>query len=186
MYAKKELVILDDVFSGLDAETEEQIFNRLFAKNGLFQRMKTTVLLVTHAVHRLPYSNHIIALDSSGRILEQGTFDQLKVSGGYVQDLATQHKREDESPADGNVKDMMAAVSNERIISTNQDDINAQTEEIARKTGDFKVYKYYFGSIPWHWNLVFTGFIILYGVSSKFTEFIITYCEYFPLPGYHI
>lgn len=57
VYARKELVILDDVFSGLDAETEEQVFNRLFGAAGLFRQMNTAVLLVTHAVHRLPYSD---------------------------------------------------------------------------------------------------------------------------------
>ena len=66
VYAKKELVILDDVFSGLDSETEEQVFDRLFGVAGLFRKMKTTVLLVTHAVHRLPYSDCKYFLDRIG------------------------------------------------------------------------------------------------------------------------
>jgi ATP-binding cassette subfamily C (CFTR/MRP) protein 1 len=47
VYAKKELIILDDVFSGLDAETEEHIFALLLGKGGLFRSMGTTVVLAT-------------------------------------------------------------------------------------------------------------------------------------------
>ena len=42
-------MLLDDVLSGLDATTEEQVFNRLLGKRGLFARQRTTVILVTHA-----------------------------------------------------------------------------------------------------------------------------------------
>ena len=67
--------------------------------------MKTTVLLVTHAVHRLPYSNHVIALDIMGRIAEQGSFDVLKDSGGYVQGLASKLKGEDEASSEGDAEE---------------------------------------------------------------------------------
>lgn len=49
VYSKRDLIFLDDVFSGLDAGTEEQIFNRLLGKQGLLREMGKTVLLVTHA-----------------------------------------------------------------------------------------------------------------------------------------
>jgi ATP-binding cassette subfamily C (CFTR/MRP) protein 1 len=94
------------VFSGLDSETEEQVFNRLLGKQGLFQQMKTTVLLVTHAVHRLPYSHHVIALDAMGRIAEQGPFEVLKRSGGYVQGLAAKLKGEDDSSSEDDDEDV--------------------------------------------------------------------------------
>ncbi|RFU28601.1 hypothetical protein B7463_g7731, partial [Scytalidium lignicola] len=175
VYAKKELVILDDVFSGLDAETEQQIFNRLFSKQGLFQQMKTTVLMVTHAVHRLPYSNHIIALDHSGHIAEQGLFEQLKNSGGYVQDLVTKLKEEDNSSTDEGRKDTTIAGKGGLMISASQDGTNRQTEELSRQTGDFKMYKYYFGSISWQTNVVLLTLVLLYGTTSKLTEFVVTY-----------
>ena len=49
VYADASLLILDDIFSGLDADTEEHIFSCLFSKQGLFRRRETTVILVTHA-----------------------------------------------------------------------------------------------------------------------------------------
>lgn len=49
VYSRQSLVMLDDVFSGLDASTEEIIFNRLLGKQGLLRRNHVTVILVTHA-----------------------------------------------------------------------------------------------------------------------------------------
>jgi ATP-binding cassette subfamily C (CFTR/MRP) protein 1 len=176
VYAKKELIILDDVFSGLDAGTEEKVFSRLFGKQGLFQEMKTTILLVTHAVHRLSYSNHIIAMDSMGGIIEQGSFEALMDSSGYVQGLATKLKEEDGSYPDRDVEEA-ALIKLVPTFYANQEEYNAQTEELNRRTGDFQVYKYYFASIGWKYNLILAIFVALYGTAGKLTEFVITYCK---------
>ena len=42
-------MLLDDVLSGLDAITENNIFDRLLAPEGLCCQLHTTVILVTHA-----------------------------------------------------------------------------------------------------------------------------------------
>jgi ATP-binding cassette subfamily C (CFTR/MRP) protein 1 len=175
VYAKKELVILDDVFSGLDAETEEQVFNRLLGKQGLFQQTGVTVLLVTHAVHRLSYSNHVIALDVMGRIAEQGSFDVLKDYGGYVQGLAAKLKGEDDSSSEGDQADALPLVKLGPTFPADQEEFNAQSEELNRQTGDFQVYKYYFASIGWKYNTIFLGFVLLYGTAGKLTQFVVTY-----------
>ena len=46
--ARKPIVILDDVFSGLDSLTCERIVERLLGPSGLFQELKTTVVIATH------------------------------------------------------------------------------------------------------------------------------------------
>jgi ABC-type multidrug transport system fused ATPase/permease subunit len=42
-------MILDDVFSGLDRNTEDAIFHALLAPGGLFRRMGTTVIMTTNS-----------------------------------------------------------------------------------------------------------------------------------------
>lgn len=174
MYAKKDLVILDDVFSGLDAETEEQVFSRLLSKQGLFNQMKTTVIIATHAVSRLSYSNYIIALNSAGHVAEQGSFNELNTSGGYVQGLDTRLKNEDSSKLDGQE---FETPKNTQIFSNAEEDFDAQAEELNRQTGDFQVYKYYFASIGWLDSCIFICFCTIYGTSSKLTEFLLIYCK---------
>ncbi|KAM3069136.1 hypothetical protein ACMFMG_010661 [Clarireedia jacksonii] len=173
VYAKNELIVLDDVSSGLDAETEDQVFKRLFGRQGLFHEMGTTVLLVTHAVHRLAYSDYIIALDHTGRIAQQGTFKDLMQTEGYVQSLATHHRSEDnsEEPAEPDHK-----VSNKSPFSINEnEDMLNEMEDLNRQTGDFAVYKYYFTSIGWRANLLFALMVTLFGSASKLPEFALTY-----------
>ncbi|THC98398.1 hypothetical protein EYZ11_002117 [Aspergillus tanneri] len=49
IYARHKLLLLDDVFSGLDGKTEERIFHSLFGENGLLTDGGTTVILATNA-----------------------------------------------------------------------------------------------------------------------------------------
>jgi len=68
LYARKELMIIDDGFSGLDAEIEEKVFVKFFGQQGLLRQLGTTALLVSHGVDRLPYADYIISLEANGRI----------------------------------------------------------------------------------------------------------------------
>ena len=92
VYACRNIIILDDILSGLDADTEEHVFKSLFAGKGLFRRLGTTVLLSTHAVYRLSYGDHVVAMKRDGSIAEQGTLEELKASAGYLTLLRAQYK----------------------------------------------------------------------------------------------
>lgn len=173
MYARKDLVILDDVFSGLDADTEERIFTDLFSRQGLFRRLGTTVLLVTHAVHRLSYADHIIALDSDGSIAEQGTLEELERSGGYVALLKARY-RTDNSDSEPTTQQMqavtMALAGPEEV-----DRIDTVEKELTRQSGDLSLYRYYFGSVHWASTVVWMTSFVLSGVSVKLSEYLINF-----------
>jgi hypothetical protein len=49
VYAHRNMIILDDVLSALDATTEHHIVENLIGPNGLFKELGTAVLLITHA-----------------------------------------------------------------------------------------------------------------------------------------
>ena len=49
LYARAKIVILDDVLSALDTNTTDTVMKRLFGISGLFKRIGSTVVLVTHA-----------------------------------------------------------------------------------------------------------------------------------------
>jgi ATP-binding cassette, subfamily C (CFTR/MRP), member 1 len=48
LYSQKEIALLDDVLSGLDANTEKHIFEEVIGANGLFRRHGVTVVLATN------------------------------------------------------------------------------------------------------------------------------------------
>ncbi|KAJ7753658.1 P-loop containing nucleoside triphosphate hydrolase protein, partial [Mycena maculata] len=78
VYARADLVLLDDVFSALDGETEAHVFSSLFGPGGMLTG-KTTVL-VTHGVHHLPSADKVIVMDA-GTIAHFGTFEQVRDAG---------------------------------------------------------------------------------------------------------
>ncbi|KAK5654511.1 hypothetical protein OQA88_7140 [Cercophora sp. LCS_1] len=47
LFTKPELILLDDVFSGLDRQTEANVFRNLFDRAGLCRQLNASVLLVT-------------------------------------------------------------------------------------------------------------------------------------------
>jgi ABC-type methionine transport system ATPase subunit len=49
VYARCEIVLLDDSFSALDGKTESCIVNNLLGPGGLFRQMRTTVCLITNS-----------------------------------------------------------------------------------------------------------------------------------------
>ena len=48
IYARKEIVVLDDVLSALDSRTEMAVVERLLGKRGLLRQLKSTIILATH------------------------------------------------------------------------------------------------------------------------------------------
>lgn len=52
VYAKKEIAIFDDVFSGLDHTTAQHVFSHVFGPEGLLRRHSTTIVLATHSGKR--------------------------------------------------------------------------------------------------------------------------------------
>ena len=76
-----KILLLDDCLSAVDTETEENILNNLETVS----KGKTTII-VSHRVSSAKNADKIIILDQ-GRIIQQGTHNQLLNQDGYYQDL---------------------------------------------------------------------------------------------------
>lgn len=75
------ILLLDDCLSAVDTETEEAILNNLL----LFCKGKTTII-VSHRVSSAKNADRIIILDG-GKIIQQGTHNQLINEKGYYAEL---------------------------------------------------------------------------------------------------
>ena len=159
VYAKEDLLVLDDIFSGLDADTEEHIFNRLFSSQGLLRQMRTTTVLVTHAVHRLPYADHIVALSAEGTVIEQGAYADLRQGGGYVQSLTARFK---------DTKNLVEAQPEiaEPTTFTRKLLIADAKDDAVRSRGEWKTYNYYFSACGW----ISTSLAILYTLLFQLAD----------------
>ena len=75
------MLLLDEATSALDAEAEEAV------QRGLEQAMAgRTVLVIAHRLATVQGANRILVLDG-GRIVEQGSHNELMASGGRYRDL---------------------------------------------------------------------------------------------------
>ncbi|OAL71823.1 ABC multidrug transporter [Trichophyton violaceum] len=80
LYALKPILLFDDVLSGLDYTRASHIFREVIGPKGLAQQHGITVIIATHATEYLPFADHIIALDKSGQVIQQGSFQSLRSS----------------------------------------------------------------------------------------------------------
>ena len=70
------ILILDDTTSAIDMETEAQIQNELEAVSG-----DRTIFIIAHRISSIINADQILVIDG-GKIIEQGTHDELLKQGG--------------------------------------------------------------------------------------------------------
>ncbi|KAI1441069.1 ABC transporter [Annulohypoxylon stygium] len=132
IFARTDIIILDDPFSALDGTTENEVVNNLFGSDGLFKNLGTTVLLITNSSQYFYLADDIIILER-GRIKERGQWSDLSSRDPGILKAIT-------SKDSGN-RESVSGESN--LLSQQQrssDDVAADSK---RKTGDTTLYSYY-------------------------------------------
>ncbi|MCJ1436745.1 hypothetical protein MMC27_006127 [Xylographa pallens] len=172
-YARRALCILDDVFSGLDRDTENHVFHSLLGVNGIFHRQCTTVILASSSTKRLPFADHIVVLDEQGNVSEQGNFQQLNASGGYVSnfdlpppDWRVQAKEATFDQLFPNpIKPIHAPVAVKATKGLSESELDAN-----RRTGDLSVYGYYAKTVGRSTVMLFVAAICGYVFAMTFPQ----------------
>lgn len=88
---RPKIYLFDDCLSAVDTETEEEILNNLKKVSG-----HSTTIIVSHRISSAKNANKIIVLED-GRIVQQGTHNQLINQAGYYQELYQHQLAEKES-----------------------------------------------------------------------------------------
>lgn len=175
------MALLDDVFSGLDIQTAQTIFENLFGKQGLLRQWKTTTILATQsgeltynqywyfvvdcqAASFLPTTDHIICLSKGKNISEQGSFRSLENAGGYVQSLL-EGKTTHEASEDTIEEDVIEQTNQPKQTVSQQQD---EQEDSRRQRGDSTVYRYYFSSTGGLFMVALLGLEIVWAFLESF------------------
>jgi ATP-binding cassette, subfamily B, multidrug efflux pump len=91
--SEPQILILDDPLSAVDARTERGILDAIDR-----QRQARSLILITHRVAAASHCDEIIVLDK-GRVVERGTHEELRRSGGLYSAFAEEQRIERELQA---------------------------------------------------------------------------------------
>ncbi|KAK7931511.1 ABC multidrug transporter [Apiospora marii] len=174
LYLQSDLLILDDIFSGLDADTEEQVFQRVFGLDGIARRRRSTVILMTHSVKHLPAADHIVALSIEGTVAEQGTFPELMAQDGYITGLGIKSAGSETSSEKLGPSADPQGPQSELLRQITVASIVPDTNK-ARQTGDRTVYTHYFRSIGWTVTAFLVFWAACFGFFQGFPNIWLTY-----------
>ena len=94
IYSNRDIYLLDDPLSAVDAKVGKHMFDNVIGPNGLLKNK--TRLLVTHGVSFLPQTDMILVV-KNGTISERGTYKQLLKKGGEFAEFLLEYIQQDMS-----------------------------------------------------------------------------------------
>ncbi|RDW69795.1 hypothetical protein BP6252_08815 [Coleophoma cylindrospora] len=161
LFARSNLLILDDVFSALDQKTQRWVSERLLGNTSLVKKAGTTIVLVTHSARCLSMADQVIIIGPSGAF-KQGIYNDL-IEDGHLssgeQEGETNSGVEEESPPEVLFEEKMAKIG-----------ADERAQDLIRKTGDIAVYSYYFKSVGALPMISFVGFVVFHVLSGSFSQ----------------
>ncbi|KAL1304221.1 hypothetical protein AAFC00_000641 [Neodothiora populina] len=159
LYARNDVIVADNVLSGLDAATMSAVFNRVFGSYGICSQLNMTAVLATHNKIFATAADQIILLGPEGRMLSCGP--PISVS------------RQLEAVEMGH-NDFEVELNEEEDLASNtpssREPVPSDAEQDRlRKAGDFGLYFYYTRNIG-----------LLRGLLFVIPACIFTFCLGFP------
>ncbi|ORX38364.1 P-loop containing nucleoside triphosphate hydrolase protein [Kockovaella imperatae] len=174
IYFNADIIALDDPLSALDAGVGKALFFNAIvgALSG------KTRILVTHALHFLPYVDNIVVMND-GRISEQGTYNELKAAGGafsrLIRDFGAddEHEAQDEKEEDA-IERSMPAIKHDRSKMIAQGTVKSLMQDEERNSGALKrgTYGNYFKAGRGHYMVpLLIGAVVLYQCFFVITSY---------------
>ncbi|ODN01265.1 Multidrug resistance-associated protein 1 [Orchesella cincta] len=162
-YSGADVYLFDDCLSAVDAHVGKYIFDQLIGPDGLLANK--TRILCTHAHNFLSQVNYIVVMNE-GRILETGSFEELKNGGGNFSTFLTkdaQSKRGSEGECIQPEAKLESRKGDEKEMADGKLIVEEHLE-----TGDVKldVYKTYIRAM----GTYLAGAIVLFFAASQGME----------------
>lgn len=139
LFSRSSIIILDDIFSALDAETAVKIANRLIGPEGLLREWNTTTIMTTNKLELLDAADVVFEVTENGAIRQDRRVK--KVFTGVQQPRAVPAVESETSPS-------VSDLAEPPCVDT------SMTEDLPaakRKSGDFRLYMYFFRAVSLFW-----------------------------------
>ncbi|KAJ5959013.1 ABC transporter integral membrane type 1 [Penicillium vulpinum] len=167
VYSRLDVIILDNVFSGLDSTRIALITDQLFGKDGHFKKRGISVILVMSTYQLLVHADQILMMDE-GKVTASGSYNEmLSKEPNIVSKL--QKPTSDPLLATAEISNSGLAVvpkkAHTRISVETTDDKNIIH---VKRQGNWPVYKYYFRSAGYGLLVSFLAFTVVEAFCTSF------------------
>ncbi|KAE8142964.1 P-loop containing nucleoside triphosphate hydrolase protein [Aspergillus pseudotamarii] len=161
LYARCEIVILDDIFRALDGKTEEAIVHNLLGPDGIFRKHGTTAIVITNSAQYFPLVDHILVL-SDAKVQLQGSWDELQHDTQQISKFM---------PDEPEYRDILQEAEGRVGGNTQECSRVDAAQDLIRQSGDLQLYAYYLNAMG-----VWNGLFMLICTASY--SFFITFSQY--------
>ncbi|MCJ1308796.1 hypothetical protein MMC25_002451 [Agyrium rufum] len=170
IYARRSVILLDDVFSGMDAHTVDSISNSLLNPDGYLRKGGITCILATHNHKIMALADTIIAFED-GLIVDTGSPTTLiQNNNGYISKLGLSIENDKEIPDETPSPEVQQSDRGLSNAPQNiQEEINNEFTDVRRKNGELAVYSYYFASSGYTALLLYGIFVGLWVFCTEFS-----------------
>ncbi|KAF5687173.1 major facilitator family transporter [Fusarium denticulatum] len=160
-----DLLIFDDVLSGLDARTTDHVFRNIFGRDGMLRRRGATVIMCTHNLRHSQAADHIITVSRNGEVSEEKPTADINLLPDS--DLVS-------NPEPATTEALEHAQGQAPSYSPPAVAMTAE-EAAARKLGDTSVFGYYIRTIGIIPILAFTLACVCNGFLNNFPRIWLTF-----------
>jgi ATP-binding cassette subfamily C (CFTR/MRP) protein 1 len=166
LYSRIPILVLDDIFSGLDTQSLKHIAGSVFGSSGIAKRHGLTILMSTHyGAYVVQQADRIVVLGCNGRIVEQGSFQKLiSDRNSFLHTIELREEKDTANPS-RNPNDAVETLTDS--IGESDDALESAS---ARRTGEFSTYAYWFRSFGLKLSFLFLAATVLAGFFWKFME----------------
>lgn len=181
VYARADIMVLDDILSALDPDTAQFVFSRLFGSEGLVRRWNCTVVMTTNQrkLSRSSLSTRswpTLTILSAVQFLEDANLIFRMYKGGRVE--LQRHEISDGSSAASSDSEGGARASARPTVVEDvteppsvklpvDDDTALQNAREKRRGGDWSLYSYYIGPAGLFWVTSWVGVVAIAAVIEQ-------------------
>ncbi|KAL5324171.1 hypothetical protein ACEPPN_008715 [Leptodophora sp. 'Broadleaf-Isolate-01'] len=180
LYHDAEILLLDDIFSGLDGSTQKRVCQSVLGPAGLLRRRGTTTILCTHARQFLSVADYIVTLSSHGTVVDQGTLSEISKDSKWIQRLGLVDIFEANAQIAKQTLESCGVTIEEAKTSSKEDSkdalqtltgpcsVPAGTPSVAMPIADMGLYRHWLSTIGLWPLLIFLVLIVGNGFGSNF------------------
>ncbi|EDV26556.1 uncharacterized protein TRIADDRAFT_50060 [Trichoplax adhaerens] len=155
VYAKRDIYLLDDPLSAVDAHVGKHLFKEVIGPQGRL-RDKTRIL-VTHNLRFLSKVDKIIMLED-GEIIETGTYSELMYRRGAFSDLIQAYANTAENDRDNIIEEINIEPRQLAVVSPAHGAQLVEDESIEVGRVKYSVYTSYIKSFGWKFVIMYLLF----------------------------